>query len=122
MDDDGQNAHKLLDGDEDTGLADLTWSPDGMRLAYIKDHNSSGTNESSIESIDLQMNRPATLVASGFLKDLASLPPELHGLVWLSDGRFIYSTGVRIHVDSAAIIGNCGSTRIRDCPSRGRSR
>ena len=95
MDDDGQNAHKLLDGDEDTGLADLTWSPDGRRLAYIKDHNSSGTNEGSIESIDLQTNRPATLVASGFLKDLASLPPELRGLVWLSDGRFIYSTGVR---------------------------
>jgi len=95
MDDDGQNAHKVLGADEDSGVSDLTWSPDGRRLAYIKDHNSSGINETSVESIDLQTNRSTTLVATAFLKDLASLPPELRGLVWLSDGRFIYSTGVR---------------------------
>ena len=42
MDDDGQNARKLFDGDESSGFSMLAWSPDGRRLAYIKDHNRSG--------------------------------------------------------------------------------
>ena len=95
MDDDGQNPRELLNGDEDSGFSMLVWSPDGRRLAYIKDHNSAGTNETSIESIDLQNSARITMVASTLLREVSSLPSELRSLVWLPDGRVIYSAGER---------------------------
>jgi DNA-binding winged helix-turn-helix (wHTH) protein/Tol biopolymer transport system component len=95
MDDDGQNPRKLLSGDEDSGFSMLVWSPDGGRIAYIKDHNNSGTDETSIESIDLRNSAPITIVPSTLLRTVSSLPSDLRSLIWLPDGRLIYSAGER---------------------------
>jgi DNA-binding winged helix-turn-helix (wHTH) protein/Tol biopolymer transport system component len=94
-DDDGRNSRKLINGDEDSGFSMLVWSPDGKRIAYLKDHDHSGTSETSIESIDLRTNVSKIIVPTTALKDLSSLPSNLRSLVWLPDGRLIYSTGVR---------------------------
>jgi DNA-binding winged helix-turn-helix (wHTH) protein/Tol biopolymer transport system component len=95
MDEDGQNARKILDVDENSGVSMLVWSPDGRRIGYLRDHNDSATNSTTIEAVDVRTGVPITLVPSNFLDDLSRLPSDLRSLVWLPDGRFIYSTGVR---------------------------
>ena len=94
-DDVAQNPHKLFSGDEESSFSMLVWSPDNRRIAYTRDHYRAGMNETSIELIDLRTSAPATLVPSDFLRDLSRLPSDQRSLVWLPDGRIVYSTGVR---------------------------
>jgi DNA-binding winged helix-turn-helix (wHTH) protein/Tol biopolymer transport system component len=95
MDEDGQNPRKVLEVDESSGVSMLVWSPDGRRIGYVKDQNNSASNSTTIEAVDVRTGVPTTLVPSAFLGDLSRLPSDLRSLVWLPDGRFIYSTGVR---------------------------
>jgi DNA-binding winged helix-turn-helix (wHTH) protein/Tol biopolymer transport system component len=95
MDEDGQNPRKVLEVDENSGVSMLVWSPDDRRISYLKDHNDSAITSTTIEAVDVRTGVPITLVPSAFLGDLSRLPADLRSLVWLPDGRLIYSTGVR---------------------------
>ena len=95
MDEDGQNSRKILEVDENSGVSMLVWSPDDQRIGYIKDHNDSGQNSASIEAVDVRTRVTTTLVGTSALGDLSRLPSDLRSLIWLPNGRFIYSTGVR---------------------------
>lgn len=95
MDSDGESPRKVLELDENSGASMLVWSPDGRRIAYIKDHSDSTKNSTSIEAVDVRANAPVILVPSSSLVDLSRLPSDLRTLVWLPNGRLIYDTGGR---------------------------
>ncbi|HXO32906.1 MAG TPA: winged helix-turn-helix domain-containing protein [Candidatus Acidoferrales bacterium] len=91
---DGQNPRKILEVGENSGVSMLVWSPDGRRIGYLTDHNDSALHTTSIDAVDVRTSVPTTLVPSTSLADLSRLPSDLRSLVWLPNGRIIYSTGV----------------------------
>jgi DNA-binding winged helix-turn-helix (wHTH) protein/Tol biopolymer transport system component len=91
----GGSARKVLEVDATVGLSMLTWSPDGRRIAFIREYERPGEHGTSIDSIDLRTNAVTTAVPARLLRDVAKLPAELRTLVWLPDGRLLYSSGIR---------------------------
>ena len=89
MQSDGEQAQKLYDTNENSAIFGLTWSPDGQRVMYIRIDESS----EALVSRDLKGGAPTTLLPSSELK-------KLHELLWLPDGRMIYT------VDEPGAIGN----------------
>jgi eukaryotic-like serine/threonine-protein kinase len=83
----GQAARMLAQGDEATGFRQISWSPDGSRIAYLKIHQVFGDFECAIEDRDLQ-GGPAVVVLTG--SDLCANP---QGFWWAPDGRLILSRG-----------------------------
>jgi Tol biopolymer transport system component len=80
----GEQARKLYAvTDENSGFTNVTWSPDGKRVGYLKSHQMSERYEVSIETRDLT-GGPAMVLLASFL---------LHDLYWLPDGRMVYSIG-----------------------------
>jgi DNA-binding winged helix-turn-helix (wHTH) protein len=92
---DGGAARKVLDVDATVGLSMLTWSPDSRRIAFLREYEQSGDRGISIDSIDVRTSTVTTAVPARLLHDVATLPAELRTLVWLPDGRLLYSTGLR---------------------------
>ena len=81
----GQAPRMLAQGDEATGFRQVSWSPDGSRIAYLKIHGVFGDFECAIEDRDLQ-GGPAVVVLTG--ADLCESP---QGFWWAPDGRLILS-------------------------------
>jgi len=81
MDSNGGHSRELLQVDENTGFADIQFSPDGQLVAYLKFREAHDRLEAAIETRDLRAG-PATTVLS---------ETRLQGLRWLPDGRLIYS-------------------------------
>jgi serine/threonine protein kinase len=79
---DGTEPHKIYDADPNTLITEVTWSPNGQRIAYIKMDNS-GT-VISIESRDLRGRLPTEILG-------ASPMGVLRGFRWLPDGQIGYS-------------------------------
>jgi serine/threonine protein kinase/Tol biopolymer transport system component len=79
----GENPQKVLALGESEWFASLHWSPDGQRLAYIREQRTPDKYQTSIETCDLKgTNR--TLVVPG--TDL-----WLRDSFWLPGGRMVYS-------------------------------
>jgi eukaryotic-like serine/threonine-protein kinase len=81
MNPDGAQPRKLFTADEHSGFADVVWSPDGRRLAYLKYHEAPTGLEVTIESRSLSGGAPTTILSE----------TGLQGFSWLADGRMIYS-------------------------------
>jgi eukaryotic-like serine/threonine-protein kinase len=79
----GQNPKKVLASEKETFEA-VTWSPSGNRLAFIKP--SEKGNGGSIETVALEVGEPRAVLMDGRLST-SDLPP----ILWLSDGRLIFS-------------------------------
>jgi len=88
-----ESARKILEVDENSGLSMLVWSPDDQKLAFIRDRELSGSHNTSIEAIDLQTGTTKLLLSADPQNGLATLPAELRTLLWISNGRLIYSAG-----------------------------
>jgi serine/threonine protein kinase len=81
MDANGGRPRELFGLDENGGFANVQWSPDGQRVAYLKFHEGAGRFDVAMESRSLK-GGPATTVLS---------EAKLQGFRWLPDGRLIYS-------------------------------
>lgn len=78
----GEHPRKVLGTDENSHVANVKWSPDGKRVAFLKEHRRGDQIEVSLESVDLAGRTPITLL-SGI--------PLWAGYAWLPDWRLIYS-------------------------------
>jgi serine/threonine protein kinase len=84
---DAENARKIINRESDE-FGCLTWSPSGNRLAYIKPSQKGGLGNpqgGSIETLSLDGGSPSVVVSDPGLVSWGDL-------VWLSDGRLVYSS------------------------------
>ena len=91
MQSDGGQASKFEEAKEGTGICCLRWSPDGQRYLYITSDDSGDT----MLSRDLKGGSPITLFSPSEMK-------KINDVVWLRDGRLLYSLP-----ESEAIGGAC---------------
>ena len=78
----GQGAHEFFRADADSSIADLSWSPDGRRVVYLRTYPTGRT--AAIETRDLVGSPASTILQSGDAE-------AVHGPVWVPDGRLLYS-------------------------------
>jgi serine/threonine protein kinase len=77
----GEQARKLYEvNNEDSAMCCLSWSPDGKRYWYVSTNASGDT----LLSRDPKGGPPATLLQPSELK-------KVNDIVWLHDGRLVYS-------------------------------
>ena len=79
---DGQQSRKVFEVGENDSIVDLTWSPDGRRVIYVRQDGPDSAN-TYFESGDLQ-GGPVTKVLLPFDTKLVS------NSIWLPDGRLVY--------------------------------
>jgi eukaryotic-like serine/threonine-protein kinase len=77
----GEQARKVAEADEQSGLDKVHWSPSGQRLAYVKYRQMPDRIETSIETRDLEGGAPTTVISQ-------QGPADLY---WLPDGRIVFS-------------------------------
>ncbi len=77
---DGEQAQKFQEADENHAICCLIWSPDGKQYLYISTNSSGDT----VLSRNVKGGPPVTLFQP---RELA----KMHDLVWLHDGRLVYS-------------------------------
>jgi eukaryotic-like serine/threonine-protein kinase len=80
MDPNGEQARKLQETDENHGICCLIWSADGKRFLYISTNSSGDT----MLSRNVKGGPPVTLFQPSELA-------KIHDVVWLHDGRVVYS-------------------------------
>jgi serine/threonine protein kinase/Tol biopolymer transport system component len=84
----GEEAHKVVAVDADSGLGSEVFSPNGQRIAYIRFHQAADKLEMSIESRGLKGEDPVLTLSD------PRLPVPVGGrLCWLPNGRIIYARG-----------------------------
>ena len=82
MDHNGQNARQLFSADPGHSMKDLSWSPDGSRVAYLRADDTG--RRVAIETRPVA-GGPASLIARGGESEI------FQGVAWLRDGRLLYS-------------------------------
>jgi eukaryotic-like serine/threonine-protein kinase len=89
---DGENASRLVSGDNLTYFGSVRWSPDGNRIAYQKYRSESGDLvDYMIESCDRNGGPPSVILSKRHYAAPSidhSFPEDF---CWLSDGRVIYA-------------------------------
>jgi Tol biopolymer transport system component/tRNA A-37 threonylcarbamoyl transferase component Bud32 len=81
----GENPRRLVPTDAASGYDEVTWSPGGGRIAYMKYHVSYNAFTCGLEDRDLQGGAPVTILTD------ANLCQNPQGFWWAPDGRLIYS-------------------------------
>lgn len=79
----GDNPRKVLASGENEWVDDVHWSPDGRRLAYIRQRRTTRTLGIAIETTDLTGAHRTVVLSSPEL--------SLEDFCWLADQRVIYS-------------------------------
>jgi Tol biopolymer transport system component len=79
---DAATERKLFDAAVDSSIFNLSWSPDGRRVAYLRADDTAPRGV--IEVRDVAGGSVSTIFQ-------AVDPDELRGLAWLRDGRVVYS-------------------------------
>jgi serine/threonine protein kinase/dipeptidyl aminopeptidase/acylaminoacyl peptidase len=77
---DGEHARKLDETQENADFGRVEWSPDGGRVAYIKNHLVSGNFTITLETRALKGSAATTVLSETRLRDF----------YWLPDGRLVY--------------------------------
>lgn len=78
---DGDDQRRIMTAQHGEYFNQVTWSPNGQRLAYSKGLAGAGIYVSVIESVSLKGGPPTRILSS----------PRLQGFCWLPDGRIVYS-------------------------------
>jgi len=81
----GQDPRMLAPGKEAIGYTNVTWSPDGSRIAYLKIHQRFNWSECSIENRDLQGGQAVVAVTG------VNLCQNQQGFWWAREGRLLFS-------------------------------
>jgi serine/threonine protein kinase len=80
----GDNPQKVLVVGENESLPYVQWSPDGQRLAYVREQRTADRFPYSIETCDLKgASRTVVVPADPGLR--------LHDICWLPEGRIVYA-------------------------------
>ncbi|HSY32781.1 MAG TPA: protein kinase [Verrucomicrobiae bacterium] len=77
----GEDAHKILAAPQTEWFTALAWSPKGRRIAYVRNSVAGGKYNGTLETSD----------TSGGNRTIILSEPNLGDLVWLADGRIVYS-------------------------------
>jgi len=77
----GEDAHKILAAPQTDWFTALAWSPNGRRIAYVRNSVAGGRYNWTLETSDTN-GANSTIILS---------EPNLGDLVWLADGRIVYS-------------------------------
>jgi serine/threonine protein kinase/Tol biopolymer transport system component len=77
----GEDARKILAAPQTEWFTALTWSPNGRRIAYVRNSVASGNYNGTLETSD----------TNGGNRTIILSEPNLGDLVWLADGRIVYS-------------------------------
>ena len=77
----GEDARKILAAPQTEWFTALVWSPNGRRIAYLRNSVAGGKHNASLETSDTN-GRNRTIVLS---------EPNVGDLAWLADGRIVYS-------------------------------
>jgi serine/threonine protein kinase/Tol biopolymer transport system component len=78
----GEQPHRIFEGDEHSRYDVVRWSPDGRRLVYARSHESGTSFQQVVQSRDLRGGSPVTMIPSGVYVD---------DFCWLPGGRLIQS-------------------------------
>ncbi len=78
---DGDDQRRIMAAQHGEDFNEVTWAPNGQRLAYSKGLAGTGIYVSAIESVSLKGGPPTRILSS----------PKLQGFCWLPDGRIVYS-------------------------------
>jgi len=90
---DGGNPRKVYDGGDNTTFRAVQFSPDGSRLAYIRDTVVNGTNVLQLESRDLDGGSPLSMLSGPAAIEISQVEEGLRDMIWLPDNRLIYVGG-----------------------------
>jgi serine/threonine protein kinase len=101
----GEQAHKIDDTDAQSVFLRVQWAPNGQRLAYIRDRQTSDGIKSSVETRDLNGGAPSTIISQQGQSDF----------YWLPDGRMIISRAELADQDT------CNLWQMRVDPRTGRA-
>jgi DNA-binding winged helix-turn-helix (wHTH) protein/Tol biopolymer transport system component len=89
----GENARKIIAGDESTSFGAVRWSPDGKRLAYLQMRSLAGMSvDYTIESCDLNGGtqfKTLSGVRQAFPAGIFSAP-NMTDFAWLPDNRMVF--------------------------------
>jgi Tol biopolymer transport system component len=77
----GEDARKILAAPQTEWFTALTWSPNGRRIAYVRNSVAGGKYTRTLETSDTNGGDRTIIVSE----------PNLGDLVWLADGRIVYS-------------------------------
>jgi eukaryotic-like serine/threonine-protein kinase len=77
----GEDAHKILAAPQTEWFTALTWSPNGRRVAYVRNSVAGGKHNGTLETSD----------TNGGNRTIILSEPNLGDLVWLADGRIVYT-------------------------------
>jgi len=86
----GENPRKFYDA-PDAIFRLVQWSPDGARIAYIREQVGSGRHKLSVESRRIDGGAPSTILSGADLTGFDPLPPSEQEFIWLRDGRILYT-------------------------------
>ena len=89
MDSNGEQARRLCETDENSSFNNFGWSPDGQRIAYLRNRQTPAKWEETLESRDLRGGPPTTILSSGPWWQKGGL----RDFLWLPGGRLIYILG-----------------------------
>jgi len=81
----GEEPRSFVSGSENEGLYWSAWSPDGLRIAYVRYQRAAGKLQTSIESRDLKGGRPTAAVRDPRLND------SNVKCLWMPSDRLLYT-------------------------------
>jgi len=87
----GEQPHRIYQGDYNTLLWGVQWSPDGQRLAYGKDSQFADKFTGILETRDLKGESPITVTV--LAEEDWRAKNAIRDFRWLADGRMIYLVG-----------------------------
>lgn len=88
----GEEPHRILQSVPDDSFWGLAWSPGGQHLAFVRMRGNFAKHETAIVTCDLMGNHPAVMLSDPRLLGRDGF----RGLVWLADGRVIYSISAKL--------------------------
>lgn len=83
----------LLRGGETDRYRAVTWSPDGLRLAFIHNERTARGNESHIEVLDRKSHVTSELASGAGIRSVSELDEGFQDLLWFSADRVIFVGG-----------------------------
>lgn len=88
---DGENARRVVPGDNTTYYGSVRWSPDGERIAYQRFRANGPSVDYTIETCDRNGGTPSVILSQRHYRgvSLDHIFPE--DFEWLSDGRVVYA-------------------------------